>query len=291
MMQEENPLSQKPRQKLSFTKHLWLVVTALIIAAAFYGIYKLDWIEAADEDVSIPGTLTEQMTYEIVQAYPHDASSFTQGLIYEDGIFYESAGLYDESSLRKVALETGEVLQQVDLPGTYFAEGLTNWDDTLIQLTWQEHAGFVYSQESFEQIGIFNYDTEGWGLTQDGERLIMSDGTATLYFLDPETFSVLDTVTVMDQGREIVNLNELEWVRGQVFANIWQTDNIVRIDPETGEVLGWIELSGLLPAEERGPNTNVLNGIAFDPEDNRLFVTGKLWPRLYEIRLVSVGED
>lgn len=284
-------MSQKPQQKQSFTKYLWLVITALIIASAYYGIYKLDWIKAPDEDVSVPQTLTELMTYEVVQAYPHDSSSFTQGLIFEDGVFYESAGLYGESSLRKVALETGEVLQQVDLPGMYFAEGLTVWDDTLIQLTWQEHIGFVYDKESFAQVGTFEVATEGWGLTQDGERLILSDGTANLYFLDPETFAVLDFITVTDQGQEIVNLNELEWVNGEVFANIWQTDDIIRIDPETGEVLGWIDLSGLLPPEERSPETNVLNGIAFDPEANRLFVTGKLWPKLYEIRLVPVGED
>jgi glutamine cyclotransferase len=284
-------LSPKPQQKQSYPKYLWLVITALIIAGAFYGIYKLNWVKAPDEDVSVPSTLAELMTYEVVQAYPHDAGSFTQGLIFEDGIFYESAGLYGESSLRKVALETGEVLQQVDLAGMYFAEGLTDWDDTLIQITWQEHVGFVYDKGSFAQVGTFEVATEGWGLTQDGERLIMSDGTATLFFLDPETFAVLDTVTVTDQGQEIVNLNELEWVDGEVFANIWQTDDIVRIDPETGEVVGWIDLSGLLPPEERSPETNVLNGIAYDPEANRLFVTGKLWPRLYEIRLVPVEED
>jgi glutamine cyclotransferase len=284
-------LSPKPQQKRSFTKYLWLAITVLIIAGAFYGIYKLDWIKAPEQDVSVPGTLAELMTYEVVQAYPHDPGSFTQGLILEDGVFYESAGLYGESSLRKVALETGEALQQVDLPGMYFAEGLTDWNDTLIQLTWQEHVGFVYDKESFAQVGTFEVATEGWGLTQDGERLIMSDGTANLYFLDPETFAVLDSVTVTDQGQEIVNLNELEWVNGEVFANIWQTDSIVRIDPETGKVLGWIDLSGLLPPEERSPETNVLNGIAYDPEANRLFVTGKLWPKLYEIRLVPVGED
>jgi glutamine cyclotransferase len=284
-------LSPKPQQKQSYPKYLWLVITALIIAGAFYGIYKLNWVKAPDEDVSVPSTLAELMTYEVVQAYPHDAGSFTQGLIFEDGIFYESAGLYGESSLRKVALETGEVLQQVDLAGMYFAEGLTDWDDTLIQITWQEHVGFIYDKESFDPVGTFEVATEGWGLTQDGERLIMSDGTATLFFLDPETFAVLDTVTVTDQGQEIVNLNELEWVDGEVFANIWQTDDIVRIDPETGEVVGWIDLSGLLPPEERSPETNVLNGIAYDPEANRLFVTGKLWPRLYEIRLVPVEED
>ena len=274
-----------------FQKHAWLLVTLVIIAVALVGIYQFGWVQPADEEASIPREMTGRMTYEVVQAYDHDPLSFTQGLVFEDGIFYESAGLYGQSSLRKVDLATGEVLQQVDLPAVYFAEGLTAWGAQLIQLTWQEHSGFIYDKDSFSQIGAFEYATEGWGLTQDGERLIMSDGSSTLFFLDPETFEVLDTVTVTDQGREIVNLNELEWIRGEVFANIWQTDAIVRIDPETGEVLGWIDLGGLLPAEERSPETNVLNGIAFDPQANRLFVTGKLWPRLYEIRLVPVGED
>ena len=179
----------------------------------------------------------------------------------------------------------------MDLPEAYFAEGLTDWDDTLVQLTWREFIGFVYDKADFTQIGTFDYPTEGWGLTQDGDRLIMSDGTSTLFFLDPETYEVIGTVSVTDQGREIVNINELEWVRGEVFANIWQTDDIIRIDPESGEVLGWIDLSGLLPAEERTADTNVLNGIAYDPDGNRLFVTGKLWPKLYEIRLVFVEMD
>ncbi len=281
------PTAPKP----FFQKYAWLAVTLVIIAVAVVGIYHFGWVRPADEEASLPREMTGRMTYEVVQVYPHDPQTFTQGLIFEDDIFYESAGLYGQSSLRKVDLATGEVLQQVDLPAVYFAEGLTAWGDQLIQLTWQEHRGFVYDKNSFSQVGVFEYATEGWGLTQDGERLIMSDGTSTLYFLDPETFEVLDRVTVTDQGREIVNLNELEWIRGEVFANIWQTDDIVRIDPETGEVLGWIDLTGLLPEEERSPETNVLNGIAFDSQDNRLFVTGKLWPRLYEIRLAPVGDD
>lgn len=277
--------------KSFFQKYAWLAVTLVIIAVAVVGVYHFGWVQPADEEASLPRVMTGRMTYEVVQAYPHDPLAFTQGLIFEDGIFYESAGLYGQSSLRKVDLATGEVLQRVDLPAVYFAEGLTAWGDQLIQLTWQEHSGFVYDKDSFTQTGTFEYATEGWGLTQDGERLIMSDGTSTLYFLAPETFAVLDRVTVTDLGREIANLNELEWIQGEVFANIWQTDDIVRIDPETGEVLGWIDLSGLLPEEERGPETNVLNGIAFDPQDNRLFLTGKLWPRLYEIRLVPVRDD
>ena len=274
-----------------FQKYAWLLVTLAIIAVAVVGIYQFGWLQRFDANASVPREMTERMTYEVVQAYDHDPLSFTQGLVYEDGIFYESAGLYGQSSLRKVDLATGDVLQRVDLPAVYFAEGLTDWGDQLIQLTWQEHSGFIYDKDSFSQTGAFEYPTEGWGLTQDGERLIMSDGSSTLFFLDPETYEVLDTVTVTDQGDEIVNLNELEYIEGEVFANIWLTDNIIRIDPATGEVLGWIDLSGLLPEEERRVDTNVLNGIAYDPQDNRLFVTGKLWPKLYEIRLVPLGED
>lgn len=237
---------------------------------------------------SLPETLTEQMTYEIIQAYPHDPAAFTQGLIYLDGGLYESTGLYGESSLRKVDLATGEVLQQIKLSTEVFAEGLTDWDETLVQLTWREGLGFVYNRADFDLLEEFQYETEGWGLTQDGERLIMSDGSSTLFFLDPETFAVTGTVNVSDDGDDVQRLNELEWVQGQVFANIWQTDDIVRIDPVSGEVLGWIDLAGLLPEEARTAETDVLNGIAYDPAEDRLFVTGKKWPQLYAIRLVPV---
>ncbi|MCB2213880.1 glutaminyl-peptide cyclotransferase [bacterium] len=237
---------------------------------------------------SLPETLTEQMTYEVIQAYPHDPTAFTQGLIYLDDVLYESTGLYGESSLRKVDLETGEVLGQINLANEVFAEGLTDWDETLVQLTWREGLGFVYDRADFDLLDEFQYETEGWGLTQDGERLIMSDGSSTLFFLDPETFEVTGTVSVSDAGTDIHRLNELEWVQGEVFANIWQTDDIVRIDPVSGEVLGWIDLAGLLPEDARTADTDVLNGIAYDPAGDRLFVTGKKWPQLYEIRLVPV---
>ncbi len=231
------------------------------------------------------------MTYQVVNVYPHDPQAFTQGLIYLDNYLYESTGLYGESSLRQVVLETGEVLQQVDLSEAYFGEGLTNWSETLIQLTWREEQGFIYQIDDFSLLGGFDYSLEGWGLTQDGVSLIMSDGTATLFFLDPDTFQIVDTVMVIYAGEAVDAINELEYIRGQVFANIWRTDDIIRIDPETGEVLGWIDLSGLLPEEECTHTTNVLNGIAYDPDADRLFVTGKLWPSLYEIRLVPVGDE
>ncbi len=210
-------------------------------------------------------------------------------MIFLDGVLYESSGLYGESSLRMVELETGEVRRKTLLPDEVFGEGLTVWEETLVQLTWREGIGYVYHRDDFSPLTQFHYETEGWGLTQNGENLIMSDGSATLFFLDPETYAILSTVEVMDEDAPVTMLNELEYIQGEIFANIWQTDTIVRIDPETGAVRGWIDLGGLLPEDERTPATNVLNGIAYDPETDRLFVTGKLWPKLYEIRLVPIG--
>ncbi len=223
-------------------------------------------------------------TYAIIRAYPHDPAAFTQGLVYADGVLYESTGLYGRSSLRRVALETGEVLQQRDLPAEYFGEGLALFDGRLIQLTWQNNIGFVYDAASFALQQTWTYPTEGWGLTHDGTHLIMSDGSATLRFLDPRTFQAQREVLVTDGGRPVGWLNELEYVNGEVFANVWQTDWIARIDPQTGRVLGWIDLSGLLAPEER-QGADVLNGIAYDAQNGRLFVTGKLWPKLFEITL------
>jgi len=235
---------------------------------------------------SLPETMEPLMTYQVLNVYPHDPSAFTQGLIYLDGFLYESTGLYGESSLRKVVLETGEVLQQVTLSSDCFAEGLTVWEETLIQLTWREGMGFVYDTSDFTLVSQFSYPMEGWGLTQDGERLIMSDGSSTLYFLVPETLQVVGTVTVTFEGEEIQQLNELEFVRGEVYANIWKTDDIIRLDPETGEVTGWIDLTGILPEDVQTETTDVLNGIAYDAAQDRLFITGKRWPCLYEIRLI-----
>jgi glutamine cyclotransferase len=239
---------------------------------------------------SPPATPTEAftpvMTYEVLNVFPHDPQAFTQGLIYHEGYLYESTGLYGESSLRQVQLETGEVLRKIDLSEEYFAEGLALYEDRLFQLTWHERTGFIYGLDDFSLLDQFDYQTEGWGLTHDGEHLIMSDGTNNLYFLDLNTLQITETVEVTFMGEEIVRLNELEYIRGEIYANIWQTDKIVRIDPTTGEVLGWIDLRGILPEELRTSETDVLNGIAYDPESGRLFVTGKLWPELYEIRLL-----
>jgi glutamine cyclotransferase len=226
-------------------------------------------------------------TVQVVHTYPHDAQAFTQGLIYSGGHLYESTGLEGHSSLRMEDLETGRILQFQDVP-KYFGEGLTNWGSTLIQVTWQDHIGLVYDRFSFKLLRTFSYTGEGWGLTQDGKSLILSDGTATLRFLDPATFKVLRRVTVRDHGKPIPpdQLNELEFVRGEIYANLWHTDRIARISPATGQVLGYINLAGLLPDAERSDPEAVLNGIAYDSEHDRLFVTGKLWPKLFEIKVI-----
>ncbi|GBC77242.1 hypothetical protein HRbin08_00714 [bacterium HR08] len=223
--------------------------------------------------------------YEIVRVYPHDPEAFTQGLVYEGGYLYESTGLHGRSSLRKVELETGRVVKMHRLPPEFFGEGLTLWRDRLIQLTWHERTGFVYEKETFRLLRTFTYATEGWGLTHDDRHLIRSDGTATLYFLDPETFHEVRRLEVRDRGRPVRFLNELEYVRGEIYANVWQTECLARISPRTGRVLGWIDLTGLLSPEDRARPVDVLNGIAYDAERDRLFVTGKLWPKLFEIRL------
>ncbi|HEV2484769.1 MAG TPA: glutaminyl-peptide cyclotransferase [Terracidiphilus sp.] len=225
-------------------------------------------------------------TYRIVRTYPHDRNAYTQGLLYNDGHLYESTGLNGRSSLRMVDIETGRVLQSATLPAKYFAEGLAAWDSMLIQLTWQSHIAFVYDQFSFRQLRTFNYDGEGWGLTADAKNLILSDGTSTLRFFDPMTFRETRRIVVHDRNTQVAELNELELVRGQIYANVWHTDRIARISPATGQVLGWIDLSGLLPADQRTDPEAVLNGIAYDALHDHLFVTGKLWPSLFEIKIV-----
>jgi glutamine cyclotransferase len=225
-------------------------------------------------------------TYQIVHVYPHDPQAFTQGLIYADGHLYESTGRNGRSTLRMEDLETGRVLQSLPLPTKYFGEGLTEWGSTLIQLTWLDHIAFVYDRFSFRQLRTLSYEGEGWGLTQDGKDLILSDGSATLRFLDPQTSREVRHVVVKDHGSPVTELNELEFVHGQIYANVWHTDRIVRISPTTGKVLGSIDLSGLLPANESSDPEAVLNGIAWDAAHDRLFVTGKLWPKLFEIKIV-----
>ena len=264
---------------------VWLVAL-LGAGTALFGLWLLSNHEPAPVIASIPENLEAEMVFERVRSYPHDPDAFTQGLVFVDGDLYESTGLYGESSLRKVDLETGAVLERVQLPADLFAEGLTDWGDTLIQLTWKNQVGLIYRRSDLALLDQFTYPTEGWGLTHDDQHLILSDGTAMLRFLDPATFAVVKEIEVLDAGVPVNNINELEFIRGEVYANIWQTDKIIRIDPQTGLVLGRIDLEGLLPDGERQPETDILNGIAYLAEEDRLFVTGKYWPYLYEIRLV-----
>ncbi len=227
--------------------------------------------------------------YRVVHVFPHDPEAFTQGLVYLDGVLYEGTGLNGRSSIRKVRLENGEVLQIQKIDPQYFGEGIAIVGDALFELTWQAEVGFVYDRTSFERTGTFTYKGEGWGLTQDGRRLIMSDGSAYLRFIDPGTRKEISRLQVRDGGRPVERLNELEYVRGEVLANVWQTDRIARISPKTGQVLGWIDLSGLLSPRE-AQSVDVLNGIAYDARQDRLFVTGKLWPKLFEIKVVDAPQ-
>ncbi len=223
--------------------------------------------------------------YDIVRSYPHDPNSFTQGLIFLDGTLYESTGRQGSSTLRRIQLDTGKVLKEYLIPPEYFAEGMTNWGPDLIQLTWTSKIGFVYDRATFTIKSTFNYNGEGWGLTQDGKRLIMSDGTPFLRFLDPKTFKETGRIAVRDRGQPVMQLNELEVVRGEVYANVWHTERIARINPGTGAVTGWIDLKGLRQAAQGYHDEAVLNGIAYDAAGNRLFVTGKLWSKVFEIRV------
>lgn len=224
-------------------------------------------------------------TYEVVKAWPHDRGAFTQGLVFHRGELIESTGLNGASTLRAVEIATGRVRRQIQVPAAYFAEGLAVLGDRAFQLTWQNRKGFVYDVDTFQLQREFTYEGEGWGLATDGRNLILSDGTSRIRFLDPSTFAVSRTVEVTMNGKPLDQLNELEFIAGEIFANVWQTDRVVRIDPATGVVLGVIDFSGLLSAQDRGPDTDVLNGIAYDAAGDRLFVTGKRWPRIFEVRL------
>ena len=226
--------------------------------------------------------------YRVLAEYPHDANAFTQGLVYAGGELYESTGLRQgRSSVRRVELETGAILQMRTLADTYFGEGLTLFQGRLYQLTWQSHTGFIYDSTTFDLLNVFHYSTEGWGLTHNGKELIMSDGTPTLYFLDPISLQPIRQITVKDEKGPVWRLNELEFIDGEIYANVWQTDRIARIDPTTGRVNAWIDLTGLLSPDDR-IGADVLNGIAWDAEQQRLFVTGKLWPKLFQIELAPL---
>ena len=237
-------------------------------------------VTAADAAVPVYG-------YQVVHAYPHDPGAFTEGLLFHDGFLYESTGLNGHSTVRKVKLETGEVVQSTALPDDVFGEGISDWGGQVIGLTWQSHVGFVLDLASFKFVRQFSYPGEGWGLTHDDHALVMSDGTPDLRFLDPATLKETRRLRVTADGRPLQQINELEWIDGEIWANVWQTDRVARIDMKSGKVVGWIDLAGLLSVKDRLSGTpDVLNGIAWDAAGKRLFVTGKYWPKLFEIRLV-----
>lgn len=249
-----------------------LVLFALLLASSAY----------AQSSIPIYG-------YKVVHTYPHDTSAYTEGLFYLDGYLYESTGTEGESTIRKMDLATGKVLQKVDLPPPDYGEGIVAWKNKLIQLTWQSQRGYVYDLHSFKRLSSFTYPGEGWALTADSRRIYMSDGTATIRVLDPETLKQVDKIEVTAMGRPLINLNELEWVKGQLYANVWLTQNIVQIDPASGKVVGVINLTGLAPDPQTltDASNDVLNGIAYDAKHDRLFVTGKRWPSIFEIKLTQ----
>lgn len=255
-------------------KPRWLIAGLVLAGAAALGVW------AQNRPPAGPGLWTA----DVVATYPHDPDAFTQGLLIHDGQLYESTGQYGHSSIRRVDLQSGRVEQLMPLSFSHFGEGMTILGERVYQLTWKSQTALVYDLESFELLETYRYTGEGWGLTDDGEALIFSDGSATLRFYDPDSFELLRTLEVRDGGQRVTRLNELEYIDGEIWANIWYDDRIVRISPETGEVLAWVDLSHLVPRARRSPDA-VLNGIAYDADADRLFVTGKNWPQLFEITL------
>lgn len=267
-----------PRTVPSRATWLWIGMVVAIVAAA--------GLTAAGPFSPFRKRTGDVQTVEVVAAFAHDPGAFTQGLIWSNGSLYEGTGQYGKSSLRRVDLQTGRVEQSVPVDAKIFGEGITELDDHIYQLTWENHLGLIYDRQTFRIVGSFRYAGEGWGLTTDGEQLIMSDGSSTLRFLNPKTFAVTRRVTVRGAGGTVDKLNELEYVDGEIYANIWYSDRIARISPKDGRLLGWIDCSHVYPANRRG-REEVMNGIAWDPEQQRLFITGKNWPKLYEIKVVS----
>src|SRR5262245_2597332 len=264
------------------------MATGLIAAALVLAVLGGVWFrsrEGGEQAVaSNTPVIAQEAVYEVVNNFPHDPDAFLQGLVWYNG-FFESTGQFGRSSLRRVEYPTGKVLQRVNLDSQYFGEGLAMVDNRLIQLTWQSHRGFVYDRDSFKQLREFNYDTEGWGLTYDGKSLILSDGTDILTFLDPDSFKPTRKLSVRFNGAPLRDLNELEYIDGEIWANVWHSDRIVRIDPASGQVKSYLNLAGILPESQKSDQEAVLNGIAYDAKGKRIFVSGKLWPRIFEIRL------
>ncbi|GIU82550.1 MAG: glutaminyl-peptide cyclotransferase [Acidobacteria bacterium] len=263
-------------------------LSLILIAFCIFGCDKKAEVK---EEKGGKSTGVPTYTYEVVKVYPHDPKAFTQGLVYHNGYLYEGTGGRKDddfhSSLRKVELETGKVLQKIDLPGEYFGEGIAILNNKIYQLTWQENTVFVYDLETFRLLKKFTYSGEGWGLTTDGVHLFMSDGTHVIRVVDPEKFETIRTIVVLDEkGKPIMRLNELEYIKGEIWANVWEKTQIVRIDPNSGKLLGRIDLTKLVYEVTReDERADVLNGIAYDAVNDRIFITGKKWRKLFEIRL------
>jgi glutamine cyclotransferase len=287
----------KSRQSVSLPALFCLIITsapapanaAPPLAPALTSPLAPDSTPSADAPAAARSTetATPVYTYQIVHTFPHDRTAFTEGLFWDGGYLYESTGENGHSGVLKEDLTTGQVLQSTSIGAQYFGEGIAATGGRLYELTWQTHIGFLYDQATFKQLGSFTYPTEGWGLTYDGHSLIMSDGSNVLHFMDPATFTQTAQISVTDGGQPVTRLNELEYFKGQIYANVWQTDRIAVLSPQTGAVLAWIDCTGLRPPEAFANPDAVLNGIAYDPTGDRLFVTGKLWPNLYEIRLLA----
>ncbi len=246
--------------------------------------------ESGPGQISPAGTVPQPVlvyTYQVINTYPHDREAFTQGLVFDSGVLYEGTGLNGRSSVSKIELKTGKISQIYKLPEQYFGEGITVYKDTIIQLTWQSNTGLVYYKNRFALLSQFSYVGEGWGITFDGKHFIMSNGSSTLTFLDIDTFTPISHVEVIDSDTPINNINELEYVNGKIFANVWQTNKIAVIEPANGKVVGWVDLTGILQTQPFSGQVDVLNGIAYDAQTDRLFVTGKFWPFLFEIKLVT----
>lgn len=287
------PLQHRTRAHRGFECGPGLRAAACVMLVAFAGCARRSGNQSAldGNDAATPPAqpvVAAKYTYHIVNTWPHDRQAFTQGLVFIDGRLFESTGLNGESSLREVDLATGRVRRRVDVPAQYFAEGLAILGGQAFQLTWQNQRAFVYDRETFRLEKEFSYTGEGWGLTTDGRWLVMSDGSSQIRFLDPATFAVMRSIVVTHGGLPVPRLNELEWINGEIFANVWQSDLVVRIDPRSGNVTGVIDFTGLLPPQDRDASTDVLNGIAYDAARDRLFVTGKRWPKLFEVRLQRV---
>lgn len=261
-----------------------LLLGVLVTVFSIFGCDNSDKSKPNNNNTQPQPVAAEQLGYEVVNRYHHDSKAFLQGLIWHNGYFYESTGRYGESTLRKVEAETGNVLKKIDLPSDIFGEGLALAGNRLIQITWKTKKGFVYNLETFEKIQEFTYDTEGWGITYDGKDLIMSDGSDTLFFLDPQNFKVTRTLKVTMNKESVYQLNELEYIEGEIWSNVWQQDLILRINPATGHVTSFFNMRDLLPANLRTGQEDVLNGIAYDAKGKRIFVSGKLWPYVFEIK-------